>query len=281
MKHIKEKNIYLFIISYVMILLLFTSFATSQKLLIRHYTESTEKLTEPIRIAVITDLHNTLYGEHQSELINATKEQNPDFICFVGDLINSINHINGAIDLISALTIEYKCYYVSGNHEFWSKNCNNFKEKLRFYGVTVLEGTTASIHIRDNDLKICGIDDPEISEELGHRDQDWNEQLDKCNKNTGKIYSILLSHRPERVQDYDKCSFDLILSGHAHGGQFRIPLFLNGLYAPNQGFFPKYAGGRYTLSNSIMIVSRGLVRNSAPRVFNRPELVIIDIDPTK
>ncbi len=92
-------------------------------------------------------------------------------------------------------------------------------------------------------------------------------------------YTVLLSHRPEFFELYTEYNFDLVLSGHAHGGQWRIPYILNGLYAPNQGVFPKYAGGEYTENNTTMIVSRGLARESTllPRFYNRPELVIIDL----
>ena len=92
-------------------------------------------------------------------------------------------------------------------------------------------------------------------------------------------YTILLSHRPEMVDEYSRYSFDLVLSGHAHGGQFRIPYIINGVYAPHQGFFPKYASGMYYIGNTTMIVSRGLDKEAIklPRMFNRPELAIIDL----
>ena len=92
-------------------------------------------------------------------------------------------------------------------------------------------------------------------------------------------YSILVTHRPERVESYAASGFDLIVAGHAHGGQARLPGLINGVYAPNQGLFPNYAGGMYVLTaQTSMVVSRGLCRNVIPRIFNPPELVIIDID---
>ena len=91
-------------------------------------------------------------------------------------------------------------------------------------------------------------------------------------------FKILLAHRPELIELYKKFSFDLVLSGHSHGGQMRVPFILNGLYAPNQGLFPKYAGGSYKHNSMIHIVSRGASFNPRlPRVFNPPEIVIIDI----
>ena len=106
------------------------------------------------------------------------------------------------------------------------------------------------------------------------------EEIWKIEETAGtEIFTVLLSHRPELFEIYQKYEFDLVLSGHAHGGQWRIPGLLNGLFAPNQGLFPKYAGGRYDYAGGTMIVSRGLARESTkvPRIFNRPELVVVDV----
>ena len=95
-------------------------------------------------------------------------------------------------------------------------------------------------------------------------------------------YRILLAHRPEAIDEYRQMDFDLILSGHAHGGQWRIPGWINGVYAPGQGFFPRYAGGVYPLDDLVMIVSRGLSNNTwVPRIFNPPELVMIELTARK
>jgi predicted MPP superfamily phosphohydrolase len=117
------------------------------------------------------------------------------------------------------------------------------------------------------------VDDPD-----GLISTDWSAQLGACAPNDD-IYAILLSHRPERGALYRDAGFDLALVGHAHGGQVRLPLLLNGLYAPNQGWFPKHAGGRYEIGDMTMIVSRGLQNWGLPRVFNPPEMVLVDIVP--
>ena len=98
---------------------------------------------------------------------------------------------------------------------------------------------------------------------------------------TNQDFTLLVSHRPERIEDYAKYPFDLVLAGHAHGGQWCLPFLINGVYAPNQGVFPKYAGGMYARGDMHMIVSRGLARESTriPRFYNRPELVVVDILP--
>ena len=168
-------------------------------------------------------------------------------------------------------------YYVTGNHEFWTGRVEEVRELLRARGAVVLEGESAAVTAAGQTLRIGGIDDPSVGEDI------WREQLETVTAaQDGETFSILLTHRPERVEDYTGRGFDLVLAGHAHGGQWRLPGLINGLIAPNQGLFPRYAGGRYALDgDTTMIVSRGLARESTriPRLFNRPELVVVDILP--
>jgi predicted MPP superfamily phosphohydrolase len=139
-----------------------------------------------------------------------------------------------------------------------------------------LEGDRRVVEVRGQRINICGIDDPSIGR--FNFDRQLENAFDSVDSN---LYTILLSHRPERFQQLSEYECDLILSGHAHGGQWRIPFILDGLIAPNQGIFPKYTSGTHTLNDTKMIVSRGLARESTriPRVFNPPELVVIDIVP--
>ena len=121
------------------------------------------------------------------------------------------------------------------------------------------------------------MDDPAVGAAV------WQSQLEDVTAALeGDVCSILLSHRPERVADYTGRGFDLVLSGHAHGGQWRIPLLGVGLIAPNQGLFPRYAGGTYNLEGTTLVVSRGLARESTriPRLYNPPEVVVVDLVPS-
>ena len=174
-------------------------------------------------------------------------------------------------ELLEKLTYRYRCYYVTGNHEEWSGECDAIKEMFRSYGVNVMEGDSEIFETSGQAIRISGADNslPFM-------------QLSACYKNAGDgIFTVFMSHRPDLVDLYSGRGFDLVVCGHAHGGQVRIPGILNGLYAPNQGMFPKYAGGRYRLADgkTEMIVSRGLCKNSLPRIFNPPEVVVIDILP--
>lgn len=243
------------------------------------YTVNTGKLNQSVRLALITDLHSCRYGREQQTLIQAVEEQQPDIVLFGGDLFDDERSYKNAELTLQYLSAKYPCYYVTGNHEFWSEDIDSILAIVESYGVTVLRGDCASIEVRGEILQLYGVDDPDVTiycngatnilmQLNGLKD---SMDSDACN--------VLLTHRPELTNIYKQYGFDLVLSGHAHGGQWRIPGVLNGLYAPNQGLFPKYAGGRYDFEWGTMIVSRGLARESTlvPRIFNRPELVIVDI----
>ena len=259
--------------------------AFQQSLTLRTYTIHTDKIDTHIRLMVITDLHSTIYGDEQNSLISRIDESQPDVILLVGDIADDKVSHEGTKLLLADIGSRYPCYYVSGNHEIWSGESDSIKELIRSYGVTVLEGDSDLISVKGQLLQIHGVDDPDRFVNYGTYDEivpsDWVDQFNTCLANTtNTVYNILLSHRPELIDYYTDSNFDLVLSGHAHGGQIRIPGILNGLYAPNQGFFPKYAGGLYELGTTTMVVSRGLSKSNLPRVFNPPELVIVDLQPT-
>ena len=254
-------------------------FAFNTKLKIQHYSLESEKLTAPVRIVLITDLHSCSYGKGQRELIDAIHAQKPDIILLGGDICDDkLPHRNTEL-VLRAIADKYPCYYVTGNHEYWSREIEKILKIFESYNVPVLEGSFDTIDVRGQKLNICGISDPDI---LKYTDKNYSitEQLkDAAVASENGNYTILLAHRPELIDSYLNYDFDLILAGHAHGGQWRLPGIINGLFAPNQGFFPRYAGGKYRFDDSYMIVSRGLARESTriPRIFNRPELVVMDL----
>lgn len=266
--------------------LMFGTVALWQGLTVKQYSVNSDKIKSPVRIMAITDLHSTIYGSKQKNLIEKIQTYDPDVIVLVGDIaVDKVPH-KGTELLLSAIGRKYPCYYVTGNHEFLSGEVTYIKEMIRSYGVTILEGNSSLIEVGGQQIRIAGVDDPYgfngyVYYEDGITDE-WREQFNNCNEETGDgIYSVLLSHRPELTEIYKNSDFDLVVAGHAHGGQVRIPGILNGLLAPNQGLFPKYAGGLYILNDTTMVVSRGLSRNIIPRVFNPPEIVVIDLEPLK
>ena len=245
------------------------------------YTIQTPKITEKIKIALVADLHSCSYGENQSKLLNEIEKYQPDAVMLGGDIFDDVLEDNNARVFIEKMAEKYKTYYVSGNHEWWSDRMQSMFDYLSSKGVVILRGNEEMLQIGENVITISGIDDPEVNR-YDSTYVAWEEQLEHTGESLESNHlNILLAHRPEYANDYFRYGFDVVLSGHAHGGQFRIPFILNGLYAPNQGFFPKLAGGIYDFDGRKLIVSRGLARESTrlPRIFNRPELVFVNLIP--
>ena len=245
-------------------LLILAAIACDVGITVPHYEFVTDKVSEDVRIVLLTDFHSSSYGANQQVLIDAIDGQNPDVILLAGDILEDIRPHGNSIELLSRLAEKYPCYYTTGNHEEWSGEVDNIKQIVTDCGVEILEGEYADF----GEIRICGVDNGL-----------YGEQFANCVNSAGEKFTVLMSHRPDLVNMYTGKGFDLVVCGHAHGGQVIIPFLLNGLYAPNQGLFPEYAGGRYTLADGTteMVVSRGLCKNQLPRVFNQPEVVVIDI----
>ena len=257
------------------VILLFAAFDCS--MIVRKYEIDAQQLDSPIRIALVTDLHSCRYGENQNTLIDAVFAQNPDLVLLGGDIFDDDIEDDNAEMFLAGISGSYLCYYVTGNHEYWS-GAENFSRKMAIlekYGIPVLAGDCMKLEMNGQCINLCGVDDP-----AGGGEEEFLRQLQIMGKaEQNDDYTILLSHRPEYWEEYRNCGFDLVLCGHAHGGQWRIPGLLNGLFAPDQGLFPEYAGGMYAQDGRMMIVSRGLARESTriPRIFNRPELVMVEL----
>lgn len=250
------------------------------------YEVQTKSDKNNIRIAVVSDLHSCHYGDNGEKLIAALNEQKPDIVALTGDIFDERMSNDNAESFLKQISARYTCFFVTGNHEYRGGK-SSFEERMKIiekYGIIRLSSSVKTITINGETINIGGVDDPYSS----NTDYDgyssdapsFGEQLKAVQKlaDNGR-YTVLLSHRPEFIKQYAACNFDLVLCGHTHGGQWRIPGLLNGLFAPNQGLFPKYAGGEYSLENTTMIVSRGLAKESThiPRFYNRPELVTVDI----
>ena len=247
-------------------------------LTVQIYTVESGKVEAPVRLTLLTDLHSCDYGEGQRELLDAVEEQDPDLVLLGGDIVDDGLEMpeERALATVEALAERWPTYYATGNHEYRTGRAEEIKELLAGRGAVVLEGTCALVTVGEQTLQICGVDDPAGGAAV------WQSQLEDVTAALeGDVCSILISHRPERVADYTGRGFDLVLSGHAHGGQWRIPLLGVGLIAPNQGLFPRYAGGTYDLEGTTLVVSRGLARESTriPRLYNPPEEVVVDLVP--
>ena len=280
---IAKKIIIAIIILLILAFAVYAILGYNDKLTVQQYSIATGgKLENPVRIALITDLHSCKYGEGQQELIDAINAQNPDLVAFAGDLFDDDIPDDNTEYLLQGIAKNYPCYYVTGNHEFWS-GTESFDVKmsiLKKYNVTILSGEAEKAAVNGSFINICGADDPDQGGKHTDNLEPFTAQLEAAKESApGNYYTVLLSHRPEQLELYAEYGFDLVLSGHAHGGQWRIPGVLNGLFAPDQGLFPQYAGGVYQKSGTTMIVSRGLAKETTfiPRLFNPPELVIVDL----
>lgn len=227
------------------------------------------------RILQISDLHNHRFGSNQERLLKSIKAISPDLIVVTGDLIDRRRYNLEPIQELLANFPDLPTYSVSGNHEIWSGNYPEVKALIETNGWHALDNQSAIIS-RDNDsIQIIGLMDP-ASRDQGDIQANVTQNLNALSIQSGK-FTILLSHRPNPFEIYANYPIDLVFSGHAHGGQFRLP-FLGGFIAPDQGLFPEYTEGMHTLNQTTMVVSRGLGNSIIPlRVFNRPELVVVTL----
>ena len=228
------------------------------------------------RIAQVSDLHNARFGEDNAKLIELLSQTEPDIIVLTGDLIDSRNtDVETALDFARQAVEIAPVYYVSGNHESRVTAYMDLKMGLVSAGVTVLENQKVEITRGQEHITLMGIDDPSFQESYLFGDAAGvAEQVIGDLQEASDGYTILLSHHPELFDVYVDTGMDLVFSGHAHGGQIRVP-FAGGLVAPNQGFFPEYDAGQFTEEKTTMIVSRGIGNSIIPvRINNQPEIIV-------
>lgn len=263
------------------ILVVLTLIALDERLTLRTYTVASPKLTAEVRLAVVTDFHSS---DNADDVVAMVASCAPDAVLLVGDLFDDDTQnrpTERTLSLMRQLSAQYPCYYVSGNHEAWTGEMDALYQQTEEAGVTVLRMSSGVLTVRGQRIALCGIPDP--YEMVFSGAPDTEDQLRQALEDVDSAdFTVLLAHRPELLAKYAQFPLDLVVSGHAHGGQVRIPGVLNGLYAPNQGWFPKLAGGAYTQDGTTLIVSRGLaVRTRLPRIFNRPEVVLVRCVPAE
>lgn len=232
------------------------------------------------KIVQISDLHNKKFGNMQEKLLSKIEKAKPEIILITGDLIDkNRTDIEVAMDFIKGVIKIAPVYYVPGNHEALSPYSEELMQNLKAAGVYVLDNSSEQIEKDGVAIELIGVIDPNFmtyNNLEGSSTQQLNNKL-KLLSEEKQSFKILLSHRPELIELYAENKIDLVFTGHAHGGQFRIP-FVGGVVAPNQGLFPKYTSGSYNLDNTTMIVNRGLGNSIIPiRIFNRPEIIVVTL----
>ena len=245
-----------------------------------NYEVVSEKLSadfNDFKICQISDFHNTRNKNLTNSIVNEIIEEKPDIIVLTGDIIDpETPHMEASFNFIDRIKDYAPIYYIAGNHEAGLDDYAETRKELIKYGVIVLDNDKRVIERNGSKINILGIADPYMAKNRKLKDKDIiKTELNSLTYNED-YFTILLSHRPEAFKIYAEYKMDLVFSGHAHGGQFRLP-FIGGLYAPHQGVFPKYTNGTFKKDNTTMVVSRGIGNSFPIRINNRPNLVFVSL----
>ena len=233
------------------------------------------------RIIQVSDFHNARFGRRSRDLLAKIKEADGDVIFVTGDIIDRRTpYLKRSLQFIDQLTEILPAYYVTGNHEAHYKHFEKLERAIGQSDMKNISRTDDRLYIGNEYIHLLGLEDlwfygeeedPMIMDRfemsLRERLQDKDDRL-----------TLLMAHRPDQIDLYSRFPIDLVFTGHAHGGQIRLP-FVKGLYAPHQGILPKYTEGVHTKNGTSVVISRGLGNSRFPfRVFNHPEIVIVELE---
>ena len=264
--------IYIFIIITVIAIVLYLSNAI---LTVSTHKITSSKLSHPVRIAHISDFHNTRITLLVNAILQELRKRQPDFICITGDLVDSRHtDIPQAVEFVSKLAEIAPVYYVTGNHEIRSSRHDEIMAALYRSSMTVIEDEAYQI----NGINLIGLNDF-YGIPYSQRASLFTQKYQALKSD--QLFNVVMFHRPEMLDAYSENGADLVLSGHAHGGQMRF-LVVGAGYAPDQGFRPQLAEGLHQKGNTCLIISRGIGNSLFPfRLNNQPELIFIDLKPEK
>lgn len=218
------------------------------------------------RIAVLSDLHGN--SRLYSLLLQAVDAAEPDILVLTGDLTDAESQWASLEPFLRRLTEKAPCYYVSGNHEWADLEAEPLFRSIEAVGVTVLRNEWVIPEIGGDSIALVGLEDPN-----GYADMKTPQEVFDSLRSVTDTYTVTLCHRPDRFPKLAGIGYDLVLSGHNHGGLIRLPL-VGGLFSPG-GWFPEYDKGLFALGDSTLLVSPGLCGvKQFPRLFNRPELSV-------
>lgn len=246
---------------------------------VTHHAMTTDKLTEgqsSLKIVHLSDLHSKWFGKDQQRLIKVLKEENPDIIVMTGDIIDSRRtKIEPAISLLNQTTEIAPTYFITGNHDVAINGYKDLLNKIEATGTTYLANTSHTIEHEGAFINLHGVDD---SNYIGYKAFFKNLEALSTAMDTEQ-FNILLVHKPRFLETYATLNYDLVFSGHAHGGQIKLP-GIGGLFTPGQGFLPKFTEGVIKQDDTELVVSRGLGNSFFPfRILNNPEVVVLTIEP--
>ena len=242
-----------------------------------HYDELPEAF-DHYKIAQVSDLHDAEYGRNNAQILKALRDEAPDIIVITGDLSDEYHPgSEAALKFAEEAAAIAPSYYVTGNHEArMGADYIPFMRALRKRGIHILHNENVRLEKGKDSIILAGIDDPEFSgSERKLHAAVTKSALQKVHLSEG--FTLLLAHRPEFLDLYAEAGADLVLAGHTHGGQRRVP-FIGALVAPGQGFLPEYDAGLYEKNGTRMVLSRGLGNSFVPfRINSRPEIVFVEL----
>lgn len=226
---------------------------------------------EGYRIALVSDTHGNSFGENNEDILSLLRNHKPDMIALTGDICDADNPPATMHRLMEQLTELAPVYYVTGNHEWAAGHVNTMMEYCSELGIKALRNEYVLLQEGEDSLILAGIDDPN-----GYADQKTPQELMlEILRDQGDAPTLLLSHRPDDTRDFWTMGYDLVLSGHVHGGVVQIPK-VGGLIAPSRELLPEFSKGLYTDGGSALVVSAGLAGNvMPPRLFNPLHLPIV------
>lgn len=256
------------------------AYQQNYQLQVEHITcinKSLPKALKGLKIVHLSDLHNASFGRHQKKLIKEIVRLHPDMIVITGDICDrrhlSLKSLRPIEELINQLVLLADVYYVTGNHEADTKLFPNILEILKHAGVHILRNEVALLEYQNQPFALIGIDDMQFFD----NHEKFYEMLATLKSQSGQLFSILLVHRPEMFSIYEQLGYNIIFSGHTHGGQIKINR-RRGIFAPGQGLFPKYCSGIYDKNETQLIISRGLGNSGySLRFNNKPHIVCVTL----
>lgn len=274
----KKAKLRLFFLYGLIGVALLAFFALDPRLVVNKYTIRSENLPsafDGFTIVQITDLHCARFGEKQKDLLARIDRIAPDIVVLTGDIIDEkLLDFAPVEELVTGLAAKYPVYSIWGNHDRWLSR-RDFKKLQEIYksaGVTILNDESIEFSHNNAAIFLHGADDPPV---WNRGDLAYVQEHGIAVSPTEDRFNLLLMHRANLFPALSDLGFDLVLSGHLHGGQIRIP-YVAGLISPTREWFPKYSAGRFEENGTVMIVGRGLGNAiSIPRIFNPPELVHI------
>lgn len=264
----------------IIISLIFYVHYENTALKVSKYEVTSERISSEFndfKIIQISDFHNVRNKKLTNSIVKNIEDEKPDIIVLTGDIVDpDHSHMEAPIEFIQRINDIAPIYYINGNHESLLEDYALTRKELIDNGVIVLDNDKSVIERNGSKINILGIADPYMAHNKKLKDKDIIRTEINSLIYDDSNYTILLSHRPEAFKLYSEYNIDLVFTGHAHGGQVRLP-FIGGLYAPHQGVFPKYTSGTFTKNNTTMVVSRGIGNSFPIRINNRPDLVVVTV----